>query len=69
MLPLPEDLALKHNNNKGFAIFHCKVHVIEVAGSFEREHTVLPRIFQLCLSIRGNKRLPNLTDLFHLNPR
>lgn len=37
ILPLPEDLALKQNNNKGFAIFHCKVHVIEVAGSFERE--------------------------------
>lgn len=34
ILPLPEDLALKQNNNKGFAIFHCKVHVIEGSWLF-----------------------------------
>lgn len=31
ILPLPEDLALKQDNNKGFAVFHCKGHVTEVA--------------------------------------
>lgn len=80
ILPLPEDSALKQNNNKGFGIFHCKVHAIEVAGPFEREHVtadvsadiiITGQTFnvKMYLSIRGNKSLPDLTDLFHLNPR
>lgn len=35
ILPLPEDLALKQDNNKGFAVFHHKVHVTEVAPAPE----------------------------------
>lgn len=38
ILPLPEDLALKQDNNKGFAVFQHKVHVPEVAPAPESEH-------------------------------
>lgn len=37
ILPVPEDLALKQDNNKGFAVFHCKVHVTEEAPAPQRE--------------------------------
>lgn len=38
ILPLPEDLALKQDNNKGFAVFQHKVHVPEAAPAPASQH-------------------------------
>lgn len=77
ILPLPEDLALKQDNNKGFAVFHREVHVTEVAPALQREYNSMPILIIIIITGKPSAytkgclwvlmmSCPNLTDWFHL---